>query len=77
MDHCASRCAWITVCRGWCLSVSSIFMVKKLGDAGHRKDDVIKAFLQAKCSKPGEEIRAFAPKGKTEEVSDTFGRRMN
>lgn len=28
-------------------------------DAGHRKDDVRKAFLQAKCSKPEEEIRVF------------------
>lgn len=40
-------------------------------DAGHRKDDVRKAFLQAKCSKPEEEIRAFFfSKKKTEEISD-------
>lgn len=53
-------------------------MVKELGDAGHRKDDVKKAFSQAKCSKPEEERRAFAPKGKQKKHwIRAFGRRMN
>lgn len=61
-----------SLCAGDGVSLSPIFMVKESGDVGHRKDDVRKAFLQAKCTIPEEEIRAFAPKGKTEVLDMCF-----